>query len=160
MTLQSKCEDACCVGWARGMDAISLPAPHLILLFVEKSSLCPARPLPQPSTACCCFIIEKSCCDRLREPWCGKMECIYLSTLGLVIPGQFSFGNRQNKTIRASRIGHPCAWINRRFFFPLLFLLHYSKCSWEDLERDENENACQIHWKDTPRDKCELFTVV
>lgn len=51
------------------MDTISLPAPHLILLFVEKSSLCPARPLPQPSTACCCFIIEKSCCDRLREPW-------------------------------------------------------------------------------------------
>lgn len=117
MTLQSKCEDACCVGWARGMDAISLPAPHLILLFVEKSSLCPARPLPQPSTACCCFIIEKSCCDRLRAPWCGKMECIYLSTLGLVIPGQFSFGNRQNKTTRASRIGHLCAWINRRFFF-------------------------------------------
>lgn len=31
--------------------------------------------------------------------------------------------------------------LNQQAIFLLLFLLHYFKCSWEDLERDENENV-------------------
>lgn len=125
MTLQSKRADACCVGRACGMDAILLPAPHLILLFVgEKQFVSCYRPLPQPSTACCCFIIEKSCCDRLRGTQCGKTECIYLSTLGLVIPGQFGFGitaEQNNKTVSGSGIRMPESTGTDTLANPLLF---------------------------------------
>lgn len=55
-------EDARCVGCARGMVAISLLAPHLVLLFVEKkNSWRPEHPLPRPlHPLTACFIIGEA----------------------------------------------------------------------------------------------------
>lgn len=54
-----------------GMDAIALRAPHLILLFVVKNSLCPDRPLSHPTASALLFYHTKPCCVRLRGSLLG-----------------------------------------------------------------------------------------
>lgn len=67
---------------------VTVCVPYLCQLHISscclwRNSLCPNRPLPLPSIACCCFIIEKTCCNGLRGPpvWVDRK---YLSVYGRV----------------------------------------------------------------------------